>query len=42
MYIRPVAYRQKFDLEKIAKRTVDRVFKSNFDKSLADALRTAK
>lgn len=42
MYIRPVAYRQKFDLEKIAKRTVDRVFKTNFDKSLADALRTAK
>lgn len=42
MFINPVSYRQKFDLEKIARRTVERVFKANFDRSLADALRTAK
>lgn len=42
MYIQPTAYRQQFDLEKIATKTVSRVFSTNFNKSLADALRAAR
>lgn len=42
MFISPMAYRRKFDLEAIAKKTVAQTFQANFQKSLADALRTAK
>lgn len=42
MFIKPTGYRQQFDLEKTAKRTVDRIFTARFDKALADALRTAR
>lgn len=42
MYIAPTGYRQKFDLERIAKKTVARTWQANFQKSLADALRTAR
>lgn len=42
MYISPTAYRQKFDLNAIAHKVVAKQFKINFDKSLADALRTAR
>lgn len=42
MYISPTSYRRKFDLEAIAKRTVARVFQSNFETALTDALRTAR
>lgn len=42
MFIRPVAYQQKFDLQKIVRATVDREFTARFDRALADALRTAK
>ena len=42
MYISPTSYRRKLDLEAIAKRTVARVFQSNFETALTDALRTAK
>lgn len=42
MFIKPTSYRKQFDLEKTAKRTVDRIFIDRFDKALADALRTAR
>lgn len=42
MFIRPVAYRQKFDFEKIAKKTVDRVFQDKFRRNLEDAMRSAR
>ncbi len=42
MYINPTAYRRKFNLEAIAKRVVDANWQANFQKSLADAIRTAK
>jgi len=42
MFIKPASYTQKFDLERTARRTVDRIFKDRFDKALADALRTAR
>lgn len=42
MYISPANYRSKFDLEKIARKVVDANFQNNFDRSLADALRTAR
>ena len=42
MFISPTAYRQKFDLEAIARKTVAATFETRFLASLADALRTAK
>lgn len=42
MFIAPTAYRQKFDIEAIARKTVSANFETRFRASLADALRTAK
>lgn len=42
MFIKPVGYQKKFNLEKTAKRTVDRIFTARFNKALSDALRTAR
>lgn len=42
MFIRPAAYRQKFDLEKIAKRVVSRGFEERFRRNLSEALRSAR
>lgn len=41
-FVKPTRYDQKFDLKKTGERTVDRVFQANFDRALADALRTAR
>lgn len=42
MFIRPAAYRQKFDLEKIANRTISRGFQERFRANLAEAMRSAR
>ena len=42
MFINPASYRKKFDIERIAKRTVDINFQKNFNNALVDALRTAR
>jgi len=42
MYIRPTSYRRKFDLDRIGRLTVAKSWQSNFETSLADALRTAR
>lgn len=42
MFIRPAAYRQKFDLEKITRRVVDRGFEERFRRNLSEALRSAR
>lgn len=42
MFIAPMSYRKRFDLESVAKKAVARNFETNFRASLESALRTAK
>lgn len=42
LFVRMTNYGRRFDLEAIATKTVDRVWQSNMDAAIADAMRTAK
>ena len=42
IYVRSVSYQSRFDFEGIARSTVDKVWRDEFDKALAQAIATAR